>query len=65
MEKHGFYRFYNAGKFNGRGEDHIMFCFYGPDKTPGQCRLVPASQADAERAAIVRNGYYQPLSQAA
>ena len=59
----GFYRFYNAGKFDGRGEDHIMFCFYGRNRAPGQCLLVPASKAAAEREAIIRNGW-QPLDSA-
>lgn len=57
----GFYRSYNAGKFNGQGEDQIMFCFYSSDKTPGQCRLVPQSDANAEIAAIERNGYYRRM----
>jgi len=62
-KRQGYYRFYNAGKFNGRGEDHIMFCFYGPDKTPGQCQLVPASHAAAELAAIKANRDYLPLTE--
>lgn len=60
---HGYYRFYNAGKFNGQGEDHFMFSFFGPDKTPGQCRLVPASEAAAELKAIRSNDYYRPFAE--
>jgi hypothetical protein len=48
---------YNAGKFDGRGEDHIMFRFYRADGAFGSCELVPASGAAANREALLRMGW--------
>ena len=53
----GFYTVYNAGKFDGRGEDHFMFMCYNADRQPGQASLVPASEAAAHRQALIDIGY--------
>lgn len=54
---HGYYDFYNAGKFNGQGPDLIMFRTYRADGTFGSCRCVEDHAAAAERDALIRIGY--------
>lgn len=53
----GYFSSYDAGKFSGKGENHVMFSFYRLDRTPGQSLLVQASKASAEHDAIIRNGW--------
>lgn len=62
MTHEGFYSVYNAGKFDGRGEDHFMFMCYNKDRQPGQASLVRATEAAAHREALIKIGY-KPLPQ--
>ena len=53
----GYYRFYNAGKFNGQGDDIIMFSFYWPDRQPGSCQSVAPAALQATIQSVETSGY--------
>lgn len=56
MNASGFYRVYNAGKFNGHGPDLHMFSFYSPKGQPGQCQCVEEQDYAKTLAAVVASG---------